>query len=444
MKSLFVAILFFGFNGWAQSLDDNVNQRAFSPPTSQTSISSTELNQLSADIKQCGNHRKQAELCCNDPMKCAGGMSPEAQQQLMQLVGMGAMGAMAMMNSGESGFSKEGIAGLCSMLGALGGAGAGVNSGSAKVCEETRGTCTTDCAKRAEKWISKRDACVESNCTNVNVITEMVGKLEASISTCAGLSANVEAMQSQTKQTGGAGEMGQFCSQIASMMPEKEQAQLAAVEQVVVDCNDPAQALNPLCIDCKADPTNVACGKPTQSNGGLAGFSEGSGVGVSDFNTGDGMDGLNQDPQFGAFQPQANRSGTVQGGGGGGIMGGGNDGGGFGDEKPQQGGGGYETDILGGERGGGYSASVGAMGVESGSGFSGYGSGYSADEDLPYEGMDLKKFLPGGDMDPSRRLAGALVNSGQINDKNANIFERISQRMKAVCGTNRLKDCGKK
>lgn len=401
-------------------------------------------NQFQADFSSCTNKRQQAELCCNDPMQCASGMSPEAQQQMMQLVAMGAAGAMAFMNSGDSGFSPEGLAGICQGLSALGSAGAGVNEGAAQVCEQERGACSETCNAKVSQWKQNLEQCQQNSCPNLEFLTTAVSEFESQISTCSSLSANVDAMQSQQQQTGGAGDMGAFCAQLASMMPasaEKER------EKVVVNCNDPAQAANPLCIDCKADPENVACGKPAGETGSLAAFASASGVGEADFNTGQGLDGLNQGPQFGGFEPQAARSGTVAGGGGGGIPGGGNNGGGFGsDQMGQSAGGGYNTDVLSGERGGGgyAGASVGAMGVDSSGGFSGYGGRAQNEEDMPYEGLDLKKFLPGGAMDPSRRVAGALVNSGQINSKSANIFERISQRMKAVCETNRLKDCQKR
>lgn len=402
-------------------------------------------SQFQSDIASCTNKRQQAELCCNDPMQCASGMSPEAQQQMMQLVAMGAAGAMAFMNSGDSGFSPEGLAGICQGLSALGSAGAGVNEGAAQVCEKERGSCSEACSAKAEQWKLNLAACEQSNCQNMEFLTTAVSEFESQISTCSSLSANVEAMQSQQQHAGGAGDMGAFCAQLASMMPASAKEKK---EKVIVDCNDPAQAMNPLCIDCKADPENVACGKPAGESGNLAGFASASGIGEADFNTGQGIDGLNQEPQFGGFEPQASSSGTVAGGGGGGIPGGGNNGGGFGsDQMGQSGGGsGYNTDVLNGERGGGGYAggAAGSMAVDSAGGFSGYGGRNQNEEDMPYEGLDLKKFLPGGAMDPSRRVAGALVNSGQINNKNANIFERISQRMKAVCETNRLKDCQKR
>ncbi len=395
-----------------------------------------------ADLRACQTKKGRAETCCNDPMQCASGMSPEQQAQLMQLVGMGAMAGMAFMNSGDAGISPEGLAGICAMMGSLGSAGSGVNEGAAKVCSDTQSECSNACSPLAQKWSERLNSCTsDPNCADGEFLNMAQQSFVSHAMACDSLSVNIDAMKSQAKNTGGAEQMGQLCAAMASMLPKKEEEEQAQPAAVVVDCNLPENATNPLCIDCKADPTNKACGKPVASKGPGVGFSGGGGIGANDFNTGAGYDGINQNPQFERFQPKPNQSGTVSGQGGG-ILGGGNDGGGFGlDPQPDGEGGGYNTDILNGLGGGSGGSSVASMGVDSSGGFSGYGGGGQPAEEIPYEGMDLKKFLPDGALDPNRRLASTLVSAGEINDKNANIFEKISQRMKAVCNTKRLKDC---
>lgn len=441
MKMVFGLFIFFSLSLQAQEAPGSGGVNVEDVRGATGAASGDLQRRFDESMKACSNEKQQAELCCNDPMKCSSGMNPEAQQQLMQLTAMGAAGAMSMMNSKDSGLSAEGIAGLCGMLSALGSAGSGVNSGAAQVCEDTKNACSQACDSAANEWRSLKTQCEGGGCPDLEFLNSAVQQFDDQLSGCSQLSANVDAMQSQGKESGGAGDMGQFCSQIAGMLPASAEEQKA--EDLVIDCNSPAQATNPLCIDCKLDPENKACGNVVTSKESALGYAEASALSESDFNTGMGIDGLNQEPVFGQFEPQANQSGTVSGQGGG-IPGGGNNGGGFGSDAQtaSAGGGGYNTNILNGERGGGgYSGAGGGSDVDSSGGFSGYGNRYATDETLPYEGMDLKKFLPGGALDPSRRLAGALVNAGQINDKSANIFERISSRMKAVCKTKRLKDC---
>jgi len=405
-------------------------------------------SQLQADLSQCTNQKSQAELCCGDPAQCASGMSPEAQAQLGQLAAMGAMGAMAFMQSkdqsGEGGMNQAGIMMACQMLSALGSMGSGVNSGGAEVCNKERESCNSICSERSADWKQKLETCKTSQCADLDFLTQAVADFESSKSTCSDLQANSESMKEQSEESGQSGGVGELCSQLASMVPAS--APPEAEQLPTINCNDPVQfqANIALCIDCKADPENKNCGKVLADKGPKIGFDAATdSASLDSFNTSN-TDGLDQQPQFGGFEAQANRSGTVSGSGGG-IPGGGNDGGNFGSSEDANpgGGGGYNTSILSGERGGGgYSASVASMGVEGGGGFSGYGSGAPDDGENSYQGMDLKKYLPGGAFDPSRRLASVLVDSGQINSKNANIFERISSRIKSVCSTKRLKGCG--
>jgi len=439
MKFLSRSLLFLACLSWPLAASGGALDAENAGPS--TSSGGAIQSQVQADLNSCSKTVSKAKQCCTDPLSCAEGMSPQAQQQLTQLLGMGAMGAMAFMQQGgDSSLSPGGIAAICGLLGTLGNLGSGVNSGAADVCEKNRTACTSSCQASLDKWKAKQQACSSSGCSDLQAINNAVTTMEQNVSSCTGLQANTAAMQTQASSTGSAAQLGQLCAQLAGMMNQQEET--ATTASTVVDCNDPANAANPLCIDCQANPENVACGKPADTTGKLT-MEDGSSLSAADFNTGSGLEGLNQDAQYGAYKPQGTQSGTVSGSGGG-IPGGGNNGGGFGENAMgQQQAAGYNTDIMGGTRGGG-GYSVSGMGVDTSGGFSGYG-GYERQENDPeYQGMDLKKYLPGGEMDPSRRLAGTLVTTGQINGKNTNIFESISQRIKAVCSTNRLKDCEKK
>ncbi|HAG90480.1 MAG TPA: hypothetical protein DCL41_01325, partial [Bdellovibrionales bacterium] len=381
--------------------------------------------ELQADLDQCGNQKKQAELCCGDPMQCASGMSEESQQQLSQLMAMGAMGAAAYLSQkksdGEGGDDNSAMAAslpmICQMMSAMGSAGAGANAGAAEVCDKERSTCDSMCGEIAQKWKQKQTECQASSCADGELLSQAVTQFDSTISECKNLQANSESMNKQGKESQQAGGAGDFCNQLASMMTASKKEPT----QPQIDCNDPVQfqANLQMCVDCQKNPEDINCGKVAAVKGPKAGFDEGKVTDLSSFNTGS-IDGLDQNAKYGGFEPVASQSGTVSGSGGG-IPGGGNDGN-FGDPAPANAGerSGINTDILSGERGGGgYSAASAGMDVDPSAGFSGYGGGSGSNDDVSgYKGMDLKKFLPGGALDPSRRLAGALVSSGQINPKN--------------------------
>lgn len=132
--------------------------------------------------------------------------------------------------------------------------------------------------------------------------------------------------------------------------------------------------------------------------------------------------------------PVANGGGGFVGGGGGGAQMGAQGGGGGGVAGRSN------TDIMRGERGGGgggMAALNSGMQLQSGSGggFGGYGKGAAGQQ------MDLSQFLPGGAKDPTRRIAGQNAESVQINSREVNIWNRISERFRARCVAGRLKDC---
>ncbi len=102
------------------------------------------------------------------------------------------------------------------------------------------------------------------------------------------------------------------------------------------------------------------------------------------------------------------------------------------------------TDILQGERSGGYSqmAADMKMDADGSGGFSGYGSGSNTAASGYRVGMDLKQFLPGGTKDPARKLAGqGFAERADIQSAGVNIWERISDRFRNRCAQGLLRDC---
>ena len=136
--------------------------------------------------------------------------------------------------------------------------------------------------------------------------------------------------------------------------------------------------------------------------------------------------------------PGGGGGGMGMGGGGGANMGGGAGGGGAGGGPKSN------TDILHGEGGGGggLSAMNAGMSTAAGAGSGGYnygkGGGAGAGADAA---VDWRQFLPGGAKDPTRKLAGATPARVEIQSVGTNIFNRVSERIRARCAQGLLRDC---
>jgi hypothetical protein len=101
------------------------------------------------------------------------------------------------------------------------------------------------------------------------------------------------------------------------------------------------------------------------------------------------------------------------------------------------------ADILGGVRsGGGYSQPAGRGGddfYDPGSRRRGAGGPARGLASVPV-GLDLKNYLPGGAMDPNRRLGG-LANNREIAGRFEDMWKNISSRYNEKCRLGILADC---
>jgi len=224
-----------------------------------------------------------------------------------------------------------------------------------------------------------------------------------------------------------------------------------------MDCNDPANASSPKCLECQGP--NAFNNPYCQTGTGLqaatgAQMGDGS-TGGSNFGSAEqydsapavGQEGLDQ-TQFGgptASQAQSNgvglgAPGGMPGAGAGGAPGLGGDGAG------NRRGAGHNANVLKGVAGGGGYQGGGRpsgsrVGVASGGGF----GGYSRSKKSGGSGLDLKQFLPGGKKDPRKRnLAGLARRSGPpIGRKEENIFNKMAKKYQQMCKLKRMWDCPK-
>ncbi len=200
------------------------------------------------------------------------------------------------------------------------------------------------------------------------------------------------------------------------------------------DCNSVAGKSNQVCI-CQANPNLPSCGGSQFAAGGAgkSNYNDGAdGVdpGLGNFG-GDGLGGgaYGDNIPPGSFSPTGGGgpSRAGQGGSSGGHGGGGGGGGGGNPKTAGKGGApagsGLNTKILSG-----FASATGAAG-----GYRPSGGGYNSPSTSGGVGapsnaaVDLKKFLPGGQMDPARGIAGISGPDG-ITGPNTNLWEKVNIR----------------
>jgi hypothetical protein len=195
----------------------------------------------------------------------------------------------------------------------------------------------------------------------------------------------------------------------------------------VVDCSTTAGQSNPVCI-CQINPSAPQCASDTSGfNAGIGSGSGGADAGNLDLSKFGGPGGFG-DGGTGIFPAGA---GPGEGGLGGSLQKGGS-----GRGNAQESGGG--SNGRGGAAAGGPGGSgintkiIGGYGVGgSGGGGSGGGSGYSRGNTGGYGAgagnPNLKQYLPGGKMDPSRSIAGETGPDG-ITGPNTDIWKKVKTR----------------
>lgn len=395
------------------------------PPSSTASTPAKPVEKpTQRDIEECLNAYKNTSKCCQRPLSCIGMGSGADDVSL-------AVQFFAMMSTGViSGQDSAQMSKACKMLQAVGTIGTVLNGGAATLCFTMKSRCESTCEKVKKYYESRNDS------ANVHLASSR-------IESCRTFMREVTALSQQAIASFGAADMGKMCGE----MVQEEDTMVAGIPQF--DCSNPANQMDPRCRDCSnpANANNPMCQTPVTP--------EGTGVSTSDslaangdslFNSNEQNDGnpTKQSPSFmEAGSGQASKASGIPGGGGG-FVGSGSTGGGAlagADEGGGGQGGGYNTDVLRGlSGGGGYSGNPGggATGSPSG-GFAGYGQGGPKSASK----FDLKQFLPGGEKDPVRKLAGVGLPSPEIGPREMDIWDRVTKRVKEICKLNRLYDCNK-
>lgn len=104
-----------------------------------------------------------------------------------------------------------------------------------------------------------------------------------------------------------------------------------------------------------------------------------------------------------------------------------------------------KTEVLQGERSGGGFSNKNSATLASTAGRGHYGLSFSASargSDLgQYKNLDLKKYLPGGQSDPTRRLSGLSSAHPDIHPQHEDLFREVTNRYQIECKLQLLFDC---
>ncbi|MBK7843466.1 MAG: hypothetical protein IPJ71_07190 [Bdellovibrionales bacterium] len=428
-------------------------------------------SEIEADREYCSLAKKQASICCNDPVQCVTGLSGPSAGTITAVgsIAMGAMSMFAMQGTASTGSDGKadtaGIKKSCELMKILAIGGAAANTALGAKCYSDKSTCESNCEELSNKYRKVISACDQLEKTwkanggsgqrcGTSLVSEYRSAMAlggAVMGSCQAFNANISQMGGQAAQSAAASGFASLCSDVASAQEEYPNIDPQPVFNG--DCNDPVNASNPICVNCRgpaaaSDPLCAGLNTGNNNSSGAAGGFSGPDFGVrsvdgSDLNVTD-LSAQQQGPQFGNGAGEAARANQIPNNGGG--FAGGQGGGG----SPLAGGGGgqgqgpgYDTDVLKGlGGGGGYSSGEGAVATETRGGYNGPPSESDKRSANPFTKFDLKRYLPGGERDSSGRgPSGSESGAAAIGKASENIFEKISNRYRIMCKQKRFYGC---
>lgn len=423
------------------------------------------VDALESQLQQCKLKLRETATCCGNPMSCLTGDGSGGQHSGV---------LMALQVAAGSATAMASISGACGTLGTISTGMAAINAALAFKCTSKINQCNAACGnvkQNAQSLLSRcqsgncadeaaiRDQCTADGNSNINACVR-AGQRTASqeyatrlrnvaqeADECDTWGGKAVEQQSQAVASMYAAKVAGLCKQASNTNPNGNNT---AGNSFNVNCSDPTNAANPICqnqcnrANALNDPVcaqllgqgTPGFGLAKPGEGLLANGSSPSGNGsIDEFEDQQAF----MDPNVGANANKANVGSAGGGGipGGGGGTGGGMDGGVAG---AGGGAGGLDTDVLQGVKSGsGYTQPFVRSSVGGGGGYSSPTGGRGvASNGKPFNPRD---FLPGGKMDPKRKLAGLAATTPQIGAVHGDIFKNISNRFFQVCTRDALYDC---
>ncbi len=397
----------------------NANQK----PTSSASAADVQA-QINQDVATCQNLQSQATKCCGNPLSCAGSLSSSDQSNLAKL--------MQAQNGPAQG---QGLTDYCKQMEQASTNAGSVNNGLATLCATNQISCRNSCDSLANKYTDLANANIGTNLESL--YASAIDQLNVAVSICENLQGKANQLATQGMSSGTTNNYAQNCQQLGAAAPQN-------MGGVVVPNTANSAALLNTQANCTTNPNSAECKNQNQPVAGTGGFDtsaqkEGS-FDVPDVGTMNGtLDNQIKGQSNATIRSVPNNSGGgIPGASSGGSstqaqLGGGT--------RPSPGAPGYTTDILQGERSGGYTSSGSGFDDNSSGSTARYGAHRPAvnNDDGGLLGMDLRQYLPGGSL-AHRQLAG-INGRSEINAKEEDIWRRISNKIIEKCKLGVLWRC---
>lgn len=416
----------------------------------------------SQDIQQCSNLQSQANVCCTQPERCQSDLTQGQKQSYQDLA-----------QQARTRQDQKGLEEVCRQYRDLSVSNGNVSTGYANICMDKHGSCTQTCEAALTKWRERLNGC-GAGCDRP-LVSDTVDALAQKENQCRGYASLADRIRSQSYAATDDAYMSQVCQQKLNPYAQKESSQEAEAQQGDQKESDMSLAGLPSLDSssrkseeassdsqisiCDQNPNGPGCFNSNAANdlGSLSGLSSPEmGGETNSFNVG-ARDNFNQtfnDSDLSGLESSpspVSASGHQIPNGGGGVPSGGSPNGAAnvssaGEDLPAMLGSGVNPNVLHGEKGGG-GDSAPQSSKPQGSGFE-FQNRYSSLTTSPssgtpngYQGMDLKRYLPGGAQDPSRKLAGVSAFHPDIGPEHIDFFQRITNRMQTLCKLKQLLGC---
>jgi hypothetical protein len=395
------------------------------------------------DREYCESSQESARVCCNDPLRCLTGQDGPSIGAI-NAVGSLALAAVAI--SSQSG-ANNGMVATCNLMKKVALGGAIANTALGTKCFSDKSSCEERCQAVSEKYERVLRDCdgLPSRCSTQlrQLYLSTVATARGRGDRCTSYNSNIAQMGISAAQSVAASQLSSLCE--AAAMAETRMPAID-VKPFNGDCQDPANATNPICFRCRgtqaaADPLcrgiESAKGRTQLATDFYKTNSEGRRADGSDLVV-PTVNDQNQNPQFDSpTTTRASANEIPNNGGGFAMANSASNSTGSNNYEPQADPG-YPTEVLHGVGTvGGFVSPGGSNNLTHSAGLSGFGG--LANPSLASARMKLQRFLPIGTLGNQRHPTGLKdLTSRELGQRHDDIFQRISQRVRFLCRTKRL------
>lgn len=406
-----------------QKCGSNGGDGQFQCPTSSSASATTCNTQMQALIQKCNESTSEAQNSCDDSQNT--GLA-QAQQAA---VGIGSV-------------VSQSVAAACSAMGKISQTANAAVAGYQMNCSASVSSCSSDCAAAMSYYNSTKGCSVDPSLVGPPgpPNTAFKTQITETQKVCTGLNAKVQQAQQALNNFMATTLQAQNCDSLTSGTSSVttelclQNPSLAGCSAINMDCSNAAMASNKVCI-CSKNPNDPSCLATQSASNMTTSASTTPGLTSSSASAGD-LGDLGSTPEIAQGKmPTSGNDAPIDGKQGAGAALGGNsaDGAAAGAAKKATG------EAAAAEAG----VNAGFYGGGSGGGsFGGSGGGGSGDPLNRFamaagaagkkDGVNLRQFLPGGNMDPRARGLAGISGPDGITGPHSDIWQKIQNRYQVV------------